>query len=68
MPKVSHAARRIHVGPKGPHHGDWGAESRGGVGWGAPKAPPYGIFHPLIVIFPSLLSARPLRAPIGLIN
>ena len=65
MPKVSHAARRTHVGPKGPHHGDGG---RGGVGWGAPKAPPYGIFHPLIIISPSLLSVRPLRAPIGLIN
>ena len=31
MPKVSHAARRTHVGPKGPHHGD-GGEGRGGVG------------------------------------
>ena len=65
IPKVSHAARRTHVGPKGPNHGDGG---RGGVGWGAPKAPPYGIFHPFIGIFPLLLSARPLRAPIGLIN
>ena len=65
MPKVSHAARRPHVGPQGPNHGDGG---RGGVGWGAPKAPPYGIFHPLINMFPSLLSVRPLRAPIGLIN
>ena len=52
-------------GPKGPTMGMGG---RGGVGWGAPKAPPYGIFHPLIIISPSLLSVRPLRAPIGLIN
>ena len=58
MPKVSHAARRANGARRAP----WG------WGGGAPKAPPYGIFHPLIVISPSLLSARPLRAPIGLIN
>ena len=31
IPKVSHAARRTHVGPKGPNHGD-GGEGRDAVG------------------------------------
>ena len=56
IPKVSHAARRTHVGPKGPHHGD-GGEGRGGVGCaeGAPLLDISSLNH--------YISLTPIGAP-----
>ena len=56
MPKVSHAARRTHVGPKGPNHGD-GGEGRGGVGCaeGAPLRDISSLNH--------YISLTPIGAP-----
>ena len=56
IPKVSHAARRTHVGPKGPHHGD-GGEGRGGVGCaeGAPLRDISSLNH--------YISLTPIGAP-----
>ena len=56
IPKVSHAARRTHMGPKGPHHGD-GGEGRGGMGCaeGAPLRDISSLNH--------YISLTPIGAP-----
>ena len=56
IPKVSHVARRVHVGPKGPHHGD-GGEGRVGVGCaeGAPLRDISSLNH--------YISLTPIGAP-----